>query len=198
MGVEDDKDEESTTSSAQVASDLRQQASVSHQENRPFLSILEGERSSEPSFRPTSSTDSRYMLNLLSGIPFIQDLGFTSTMELLELVRIRTFRAGWVVVRSGERGGVICVVWEGALVEGAAGARTGTRDWTGPIRFQPYRNQIGDGDAKRIYTKDIVVEVSMGVKASCRGDWGGYWMVYKVCYRAYYNATGRIGDQRYA
>ena len=37
------------------------------------------------SLRPTSSTDAWFMLNLLSSIPFIQDLPFSSTMELLEL-----------------------------------------------------------------------------------------------------------------
>ena len=67
--------------------------------------------------RPTSSTDAWFMLNLLSSIPFIQDLPFTSTMELLELARVQTFHSGAVVLKACERKNYLCVVWEGDLIE---------------------------------------------------------------------------------
>ena len=60
--------------------------------------------SSRLSLRPPSSTDAWYMLQLLSSVPFMTSLPFSSTIELLEVCQVQTCPWGTLVVGGGGRG----------------------------------------------------------------------------------------------
>ena len=107
------------------------------------------------SLRPASSTDAWYQLQLLSSVPFITSLPFSSTMELLEIAQVQTYPWGSVVVKARDRKATLIVVWEGDLIEAltprqasSAALRTPPRtsssyqvyhagDWSGPAPFNP-------------------------------------------------------------
>jgi len=69
------------------------------------------------SLRPASSTDAWFILNLLSTVPFLSDLSYASTMEVLEVARVDAFCIHDVVVPAERRRAVLCVVWEGTCME---------------------------------------------------------------------------------
>jgi len=69
------------------------------------------------SLRPTSSSDAWFTLNLLSAVPFLSSLSYSSTMEVLETARVDAFCINDVVVPSYRRKDLICVVWEGTCME---------------------------------------------------------------------------------
>ena len=67
--------------------------------------------------RQPSSTDAWFILNLLSTVPFISTLPYSSTMELLETSQVYAFCMNDVVVPVSRRKEVLCVVWEGVMIE---------------------------------------------------------------------------------
>lgn len=80
---------------------------LSREENLPPLVCL----------RPMSSSDSWFSLNLLSAVPFLSSLSYSSTMEVLETARVDTFCVNDVVVPAKRRREILCVVWEGTCME---------------------------------------------------------------------------------
>ena len=84
--------------------------------------------------RPTSSTDAWFILNLLSAVPFLSSLSYSSTMEVLEIARVDAFCINDVVLPAARRNDVLCVIWEGTCMERGqstsvqrSNVRTGTR-----------------------------------------------------------------------
>jgi len=147
--------------------------------------VLPGKKSSIPlvSMRPTSNTDSWYMLNLLQAVPFLTSLPYTSTMEVLESTRVEAVNKNEVVVPAARRNDVLCVIWEGTCVErkvrtnsnslplieeneSSLGKDSNTvwhsGDWTGPIALQPEKQLSGDSD--NAASNDIVATSKEGVK----------------------------------
>lgn len=132
------------------------------------------------SLRPASSTDAWFILNLLSAVPFLSSLSYSSTMEVLETARVDAYCEGDVVVAAERRRHVLCVVWEGTCVErsvtsaqdsgdlseGSMNYHTGAvwhaGDWTGPIVLQPEKRLSGESDLSANH--DIVAMSSEGVK----------------------------------
>lgn len=145
-------------------------------------------QSSEPppvSLRPTSSSDAWFILNLLSAVPFLSSLSYTSTMEVLETARVVAYCCGEVVLAAGRRSKYLVVVWEGTCMEREQSTMGGdTRssfnsqvslenegkgkavwyagDWTGPRVLQPEKRLSGDSSTSR--THDIVAMSAEGVK----------------------------------
>ena len=69
------------------------------------------------SFRPTSVSDAWFILNLLSNVPFLSSLSYSATMEVLEVSEVKVFNENDVVIPAEDRSNVLCVVWEGTLME---------------------------------------------------------------------------------
>ncbi|CAB9522972.1 Lactamase_B [Seminavis robusta] len=67
--------------------------------------------------RPTCVSDAWFILNLLSAVPFFSSLSYVNTMEVLEIAHVTLFCAEEVVVPADKRFELLCVVWEGTLVE---------------------------------------------------------------------------------
>lgn len=67
--------------------------------------------------RPASHTDPWFILNLLSSVPFLTSLSYTSTMEVLEAARVDAFSINEIVIPSYRRKDQLCVIWEGTCVE---------------------------------------------------------------------------------
>lgn len=67
--------------------------------------------------RPTCVSDSWFILNLLSAVPFLSSLSYANTMEVLEIAQVEMFCANEVVVSAHRRSEVLCVVWEGTCME---------------------------------------------------------------------------------
>ena len=134
--------------------------------------------------RPTSSTDAWFTLNLLSAVPFLSSLSYSSTMEVLETARVDAFCKNEIVVPASRRSEVLCVVWEGTCMERPnstcieedcndqelensfpiSNAVWYAGDWTGPISLQPEKHLSGESDHSS--THDIVAMSQQGVKVS--------------------------------
>eukprot|EP00978_Attheya_sp_CCMP212_P003499 scaffold7218_cov52-Attheya_sp.AAC.5 len=113
------------------------------------------------SLRPTSSTDAWFILNLLSSVPFLSSLSYSSTMEVLETARVDAFCINDIVVPSSRRNDVLCVVWEGTCMERevsnkvssespsktASNIRTSTLDDIGHGKHKPFSEL--DAQSKR-------------------------------------------------
>eukprot|EP00551_Chaetoceros_affinis_P010448 CAMPEP_0203662688 /NCGR_PEP_ID=MMETSP0090-20130426/567_1 /ASSEMBLY_ACC=CAM_ASM_001088 /TAXON_ID=426623 /ORGANISM="Chaetoceros affinis, Strain CCMP159" /LENGTH=1308 /DNA_ID=CAMNT_0050525513 /DNA_START=591 /DNA_END=4517 /DNA_ORIENTATION=+ len=138
--------------------------------------------------RPTSTTDSWFLLNLLSAVPFLSGLSYASTMEVLETARVDAFCINEVVVHASRRSEVLCVVWEGTCTERpatkliakstsgksqSAGKKKATAsststavwhagDWTGPISLQPEKHLSGESNLSSSH--DVVAMSQQGVK----------------------------------
>lgn len=154
-------------------------------------SMVAGKKSLLPpvSMRPSSNTDSWYMLNLLQAVPFLTSLPYASTMEVLESARVEAFNKNDIVVPAAHRRDVLCVIWEGACVErkmrstsvrSYSGALPEIEenesenfekanavvwhsgDWTAPIVLQPEKRLSGDSD--NADENDIVASAREGVK----------------------------------
>jgi len=125
--------------------------------------------------RPTCTSDSWFILNLLSAVPFITTLTYAHTMEVLEIAQIEMYSAGEVVVEGSRRPEKLCVFWEGTCMERdqehAAElskphhakkhlAIWYAGDWTGPISLQPDANLAADGNKQN----DIIAMSTEGVK----------------------------------
>lgn len=67
--------------------------------------------------RPTCVSDAWFILNLLSAVPFFSSLSYMNTLEVLEIAHVELFCADEVVIPAEKRPEVLCVVWEGTLVE---------------------------------------------------------------------------------
>lgn len=142
-------------------------------------------RSPEPppvSLRPTSSSDAWFILNLLSAVPFLSSLSYTSTMEVLETARVVAFCCNEIVVPASKRGNFLAVVWEGTCMEQSIAGRRNSQDdvmfddegrrgriavwhagdWTGPRVLQPEKRLSGDSSSSA--THDIVAMSAEGVK----------------------------------
>lgn len=137
-------------------------------------------KSSEPppvSLRPTSSTDAWFILNLLSAVPFLSSLSYTSTMELLETTRVDAVCCNEVVLSAKKRSNYLVVVWEGTCMERDASGRRSSQedetkrgklavwhagDWTGPRILQPEKRLSGDSPTST--THDVVAMSAEGVK----------------------------------
>jgi len=148
--------------------------------------ITPGRKSIIPlvSLRPTSNTDSWYMLNLLQAVPFLTSLPYTSTMEVLESTRVEAINKNDVVVPAARRNEILCVIWEGTCVERKVRTNSNSLslsevnglqsdkedsiavwqsgDWTGPIALQPEMRLSGDSDSAA--SSDIVATSKEGVK----------------------------------
>mmetsp|Transcript_7652 Transcript_7652/g.14591 ORF Transcript_7652/g.14591 Transcript_7652/m.14591 type:complete len:1365 (+) Transcript_7652:217-4311(+) len=151
------------------------------------------QRSEPPpvSMRPTSSSDAWFILNLLSAVPFLSSLSYTSTMEVLETARVAAYCCGEVVVPANRRGDFLVVVWEGTCMErevksmdlselkngeesqttrslddsgkrAKGGAIWHAGDWTGPRALQPEKRLSGDNSSS--LTNDVVAMSEEGVK----------------------------------
>lgn len=141
-------------------------------------------RPSEPppvSLRPTSSSDAWFILNLLSAVPFLSSLSYTSTMEVLEAARVVAYGCDNVVLAANRRSKYLVVVWEGTCVErsrvpvphndsmrsvysedGPKRAVWYAGDWTGPRTLQPEKRLSGDSSTSD--THDVVAMSREGVK----------------------------------
>ncbi len=145
---------------------------------------------SEPppvSLRPSSSSDAWFILNLLSAVPFLSSLSYTSTMDVLEIARVVAFSCNDTVLPNFQRSKFLVVVWEGTCMEregldncrqrhslrssitscissdevkGKAVWYAG--DWTGPRSLQPEKRLSGDSSSSR--THDVVAMSAEGVK----------------------------------
>lgn len=129
------------------------------------------------SLRPTSSSDAWFILNLLSAVPFVSSLSYSTTMEVLETARVVAYCCGEVVLASERRNDYLVVVWEGTCMEredsrrkltvdnGKAGKAVWyAGDWTGPRVLQPEKRLSGDSSSSA--THDIVAMSKDGVKVS--------------------------------
>ena len=143
---------------------------------------------SEPppvSLRPSSSSDAWFILNLLSAVPFLSSLSYTSTMDVLEISRVVAFSCNDIVLPSIQRNKYLVVVWEGTCVEREQvdNRRNSLRssivscissddvkgkavwyagDWTGPRILQPEKRLSGDSSSSRSH--DVVAMSAEGVK----------------------------------
>lgn len=148
------------------------------------------------SLRPASSTDAWFILNLLSAVPFLSSLSYSSTMEVLETCRVDAYCVNDVIVPIARRKQVLCVVWEGTCAErpknsagtsqargsyalppigeadvndGLVGAIWYAGDWTGPIALQPERRLSGESGLSDSH--DVVAISAEGVKViTIEGD----------------------------
>ncbi|GMI47113.1 hypothetical protein TrCOL_g5289 [Triparma columacea] len=121
------------------------------------------------SLRPTSSTDAWFMLNLLSSVPFIQDLPFCSTMELLSLARVQTFHEGAVVLTAEERKLCVCIVWEGGLTESMMLSKS--RSFEGTLDTETLKSVPSDGGDEE--DDDVGGEEERVYAVWHAGDWTG-------------------------
>ena len=139
---------------------------------------------SEPppvSLRPTSSSDAWFILNLLSAVPFLSSLSYTSTMEVLETARVIAYCCNEIVLPASRRRNNLVVVWEGTCMEreSSESARSSIHsnvsiddgkgkavwyagDWTGPRILQPEKRLSGDSSSSKSH--DIVAMSTEGVK----------------------------------
>jgi len=133
---------------------------------------------SEPppvSLRPTSSSDAWFILNLMSAVPFLSSLSYTSTMEVLETARVVAYCCNETVLSATRRSKYLVVVWEGTCMERERTDSAGSSfnschsdavwyagDWTGPRILQPEKRLSGDSSTSR--THDIVAMSAEGVK----------------------------------
>ncbi len=135
------------------------------------------------SLRPTSSSDAWFILNLLSAVPFLSSLSYTTTMEVLETARVVAYCCDDVVLAADRRNDFLVVVWEGACVEretsrqrslssqvtddGKGGSAVWyAGDWTGPRVLQPEKRLSGDSPSS--VTHDVVAMSAEGVKVSLK------------------------------
>jgi len=131
------------------------------------------------SLRPTSSSDAWFILNLLSAVPFLSSLSYTTTMEVLETARVVAYCCDEVVLAADRRNEYLVVVWEGACVERETKRQTTLSssmtddgkggnavwyagDWTGPRVLQPEKRFSGDSSSS--VTHDVVAMSAEGVK----------------------------------
>eukprot|EP00804_Cyclotella_cryptica_P025496 CCRYP_011994-RB/>CCRYP_011994-RB protein AED:0.02 eAED:0.02 QI:1709/1/1/1/1/1/5/157/938 len=143
---------------------------------------------SEPppvSLRPTSSSDAWFILNLLSAVPFLSSLSYSSTMEVLETARVVAYCRNEIVIPAKKRNNYLVVVWEGTCMERDASGRRSSQednvllgedcgskrgklavwhagDWTGPRILQPEKRMSGDSSTST--THNIVAMSAEGVK----------------------------------
>lgn len=146
--------------------------------------------SSEPppvSLRPSSSSDAWFILNLLSAVPFLSSLSYTSTMDVLEIARVAAFSCNDIVLPATQRSNFLVVVWEGTCMEREGVDNCRQRhslrssitscissddvkgravwyagDWTGPRILQPEKRLSGDSSSSRSH--DVVAMSAEGVK----------------------------------
>jgi len=120
--------------------------------------------------RPTSSTDAWFILNLLSAVPFLSDLSYSSTMEVLETARVDAFCINDVIVPASRRKEVLCVVWEGTCME-----RENNDDSDVVCRNSTFRRvstfQVNQGAHKPINAKEVKKKNRQAVWFA--GDWTG-------------------------
>jgi hypothetical protein len=152
--------------------------------------VMTGRKSLLPlvSMRPTSNTDSWYMLNLLQAVPFLTSLPYVSTMEVLESARVEAVCKNEVVVAASRRNEILCVIWEGTCIERDVKEASSkpnennlslieednlysskdsiavwhSGDWTGPLALQPEKLLSGESD--NASSNDIVATSKEGVK----------------------------------
>merc|ERR1711933_637891 len=62
------------------------------------------------SLRPLSSTDSWFILNLFSAVPFFTSLSYVTAMEILEAAKVDTFNMNDIVLPAHRRRDVLCIV----------------------------------------------------------------------------------------
>lgn len=148
------------------------------------------EHVSEPppvSLRPSSSSDAWFILNLLSAVPFLSSLSYTSTMDVLDVARVVAFSCNEVILPAFQRSQFLVVVWEGTCMEREGACNSRHRhslrssisscissddvkgkavwhagDWTGPRILQPEKRLSGDSSSSR--THDVVAMSAEGVK----------------------------------
>lgn len=160
--------------------------------------------------RPTSSTDAWFILNLLSAVPFLSGLPYSSTMEVLETSRVDVFKVNDIVVPAKKRRDVLCVVWEGTCMEQKCQSNEGSDDleyddendeldlgvwhagdWTSPLPLQPEKTLSGESSTSS--THDIVAMSSQGVKVITI-EYSSLHSILKSgseLYRAYLNRKSR-------
>eukprot|EP00522_Entomoneis_paludosa_P011531 CAMPEP_0172455762 /NCGR_PEP_ID=MMETSP1065-20121228/12231_1 /TAXON_ID=265537 /ORGANISM="Amphiprora paludosa, Strain CCMP125" /LENGTH=1384 /DNA_ID=CAMNT_0013208239 /DNA_START=266 /DNA_END=4420 /DNA_ORIENTATION=- len=159
--------------------------SYGNESGRRKNSVFIGENSLPPlvSLRPASSTDAWFTLNLLSAVPFLSSLSYTSTMEVLETAKVDAYAMNEVVVPAARRSEFLCVVWEGTCSELSVRSAGSPRrnplvpieengssdksvwhagDWTGPIALQPDFSL--SGESERSKSNDVVAVSTEGVK----------------------------------
>jgi hypothetical protein len=154
--------------------------------------VMSGRKSMIPlvSMRPSSNTDSWYMLNLLQAVPFITSLPYVSTMEVLETARVDAVCKNEVVVPAARRNEILCGIWEGTCVERSPSQTDAAQieeilcpineddsstfnkkrntavwhsgDWTGPLSLQPEKRLSGESSTAA--NKDIIATSKEGVK----------------------------------
>jgi len=140
-------------------------------------------------FRPTCVSDSWFILNLLSNIPFLSSLAYEKTMEVLETAVVKFFSKAEVVIEAAERPDMLCVVWEGTCMEkydkraskpvsrkcsqsasnGYEDSSSGDKpaiwhagDWTAPLSLQPDPHL--SADCSTHINADVVAISPQGVK----------------------------------
>jgi hypothetical protein len=117
--------------------------------------------------RPTCVSDSWFMLNLLSAVPFFSSLSYSHTMEVLEIAQVEIFRAGDVVLKGKKRSEVLCVFWEGVCIERIESDEDEDEedqniwfagDWAGPKSLQPEASNTAT------QARDVIAISEEGVK----------------------------------
>jgi len=120
--------------------------------------------------------DAWFRLNLLASVPFIENLNFSDTMELLESAHVEYFKNGEIVVPCSSRNDLLCVIWEGICSEKLSsneavrdeksfpsGAFWNSGSWSGPLDLQPGIEL--SGESANAKTHDIIAISEFGVKA---------------------------------
>jgi len=67
--------------------------------------------------RINSTTDSWFMLNLLSSVPFLTSLSYAATMDVLDRTIVTVYCVNEVIICAEKRPDTLCVVWEGTCME---------------------------------------------------------------------------------
>lgn len=140
-----------------MVKDINSTTSVDGDKAAETISHTSDEENATPHVfsRPTDVSDAWFILNLLSAVPFLSNLSYAHTMEILEIAQVEVYSSGEVVVEGFRRPEFLCVFWEGTCVanrgSGASGSRPSSNpvvwhagDWTGPVSLQPDINRSAD------------------------------------------------------
>lgn len=152
--------------------------------------------------RPACVSDAWFMLNLISNIPFIANLTYINTMEVLEVASIDVIDVGEVVVPARKRHDLLCVVWEGTCIErvkedddeGPASVWH-AGDWSGPVILQPSLDNAA-GSTSGENNRDVIALSHQGVKVItiAMADIDKILMRGSKLYRQYLESTTNFPD----
>jgi len=127
------------------------------------------------SLRPLSSTDSWFILNLFSAVPFFTSLSYVTAMEILEAAKVDTFNMNDIVIPAHRRRDVLCIVWEGTCMERES---SNSHKVTASVDKRKYIRRVSTtnhpyGAHNPISSKEILANKNRLVAVWYAGDWTG-------------------------